>query len=80
MMKRKNRKIDRLPAPLKDTVDSMLIDGYTYVEIANFLTSIGHKINKSSVHRYAAPLIDTINDIKKQHLIENITKKQTAEN
>ena len=47
-------KIDELPVEVKTQVDAMLTDpGTTYTNIAEWLVSMGFKVSKSSVGRYA---------------------------
>ena len=47
-------KIDELPPEVKTQVDVMLTDpGTTYYNIAEWLVSMGFKVSKSSVGRYA---------------------------
>ena len=47
-------KIDELPVEVKTQVDVMLTDpGTTYYNIAEWLVSMGFKVSKSSVGRYA---------------------------
>lgn len=61
--RRRNRstgKIDRLPDPLRDTVNQMLLSGHTYKEIVGFLKDNGHELSQMSVHRYAEKYMTTV--------------------
>ncbi len=61
--KRRNRssgKIDRLPEHLKDTVNQMLLNGFTYREIVVFLKDQGQELSQMSVHRYAEKYLATV--------------------
>lgn len=66
-MKRRNRKhsiIDKLPTPLKDTVEQMMQSNFTYAEIANYIRDNGFEISVSSVHRHASSLNATVEALR----------------
>ncbi|MDL2294900.1 DUF3486 family protein [Ruminococcaceae bacterium OttesenSCG-928-D13] len=55
-MVRRNRKhsvIDKLPPDQKDAVEQMLLAGYTYAEIVDYLAENGVSLSQSSICRYA---------------------------
>ena len=56
MGKKKNRKhsiIDGLPTDLKEAVEEMIKDNFTYREIVEYIRKQGFEISQSSVQRYA---------------------------
>lgn len=50
--------IERLPGEIRDRVDSMLLDHFTYKQIQTFLNVYGVNITESSIHRYARHFFD----------------------
>lgn len=63
--RRKHSKIDLLPEPVKDTVDSMLDSPQiTYEEISDYLRSQEHDISIASICRYAKTRNATIVSLK----------------
>ncbi len=70
MGRRKNRThsiIDGLSYSLKDGVENMIDDGYTYDEIVQFLKNNDVSISKSSVCRYAIRYRDAVSELKLIH-------------
>lgn len=67
-MSRKRRrstgKVDRLPGPLKDTVEQMLLGGSTYKEIVAFLKDSGQEVSQMSVCRYAGKYLATVEQLQ----------------
>ncbi len=64
MSRRKHSKIDKLPGPLKDTVDQMIQGDFTYSEIVDFLALHDVEVSRSSVQRYAAQLNATMASLR----------------
>lgn len=67
MGKKKNRKhsiIDKLPPEIKDAVEEMIKANFTYREILEYLDSNGYPVSYSTVQRYAANLMETIQSIR----------------
>ena len=53
----KHSKVDRLPYPLRHTVEDMLLNDYiTFDEVSDFLAGKGYLIAKSSLQRHSARL------------------------
>lgn len=50
---RKHSVIDKLPPDQKDAVEQMLLAGYTYAEIVDYLAENGVTLSQSSICRYA---------------------------
>ncbi len=70
MGKRKKRThsiINGLSTTLKDNVERMIDDGYTYEEIVQYLKNNNIAISKSSVCRYAQSYNDAVNELKYIH-------------
>lgn len=70
MGRRKHRKhsiIDGLEKPLKESVDYMLDEGYTYEEIVDYLKTKNVPISKSSVGRYAKSYFEAVRELKLIH-------------
>lgn len=67
MGKKKNRKhsiIDGLPDDLKDAVEEMIKDNFTYREIVSYIRKEGFEISQSSVQRYASNLNQTLQSLR----------------
>lgn len=67
MGKKKNRKhsiIDKLPTEIRDTVEEMVKANFTYREILEYLDNAGHPVSYSTVQRYAANLMETIQSLR----------------
>ena len=64
MGNRKHSIIDSLPATLKDTVEQMMQENFTYAEIADFIKQNGYEISTTSVWRYASNLNASIQQLK----------------
>ena len=67
MGKKKNRKhsiIDGLPANLKEAVEEMIKDNFTYREIVEYIRKQGFEISQSSVQRYASSLNETLQSLR----------------
>ena len=67
MGKKKNRKhsiIDGLPTDLKEAVEEMIKDNFTYREIVSYIRKEGFEISQSSVQRYASSLNQTLQSLK----------------
>lgn len=62
--KRSTGEIDRLPDPLKDTVEQMLLGGNSYREIVNYLQENEVKLSQMSVCRYAKKYLATVEMIR----------------
>ncbi len=62
--RRKHHKINTFPPKLVDAVNKMIIKGYTYDDIANFLNDQGFEIHKSSVGRYSRDFLANLERIK----------------
>lgn len=60
MARRKHSKIDKLPEPLKDTVEQMMQSDFTYAEIADYIKKQGHEISITSIWRHASTLNATL--------------------
>jgi hypothetical protein len=61
--RRRNRssgKIDRMPEHLRDTVNQMLLNGFTYREIVAYLKDNGQELSQMSVQRYAEKYLATV--------------------
>lgn len=50
--------IEKLPNEIRDRVDEMLLDHFTYKQIQTFLNVYNVRITESSVHRYAKHFFD----------------------
>ncbi len=50
---RKHSKVDKLPTPIRETVEQMLLAGATYAEIIDYLKNNGQSISQASLCRYA---------------------------
>ena len=82
MARRRNRKhsiIDGLPHDLKETVEQMLVDGYTYIEIIDYLKAHSVSISQASISRYARTYLaehDAVmaSNVNLQHMMEEINK------
>jgi hypothetical protein len=61
---RSHGKIDRLPAPLKKEVESMLLQGDTYENIASYLKEQGEDIHLSSVGRYGRGFLKKFESVR----------------
>ena len=67
MGKKKNRKhsiIDGLPSDLKEAVEEMIKDNFTYREIVEYIRKQGFEISQSSVQRYASSLNETLQSLR----------------
>lgn len=67
MGKKKNRKhskIDGLPDNLKDAVEEMIKDNFTYRDIVEYIRKQGFEISQSSVQRYASSLNATLQSLR----------------
>ena len=67
MGKKKNRKhsiIDGLPTDLKEAVEEMIKDNFTYREIVEYIRKQGFEISQSSVQRYASSLNETLQSLR----------------
>lgn len=64
MGNRKHSIIDALPSTLKDTVEQMMQENFTYKEIADFIKQNGYEISTTSVWRYASNLNASIQQLK----------------
>jgi hypothetical protein len=62
--RRKHSIIDKLPTDLKAAVEQMMMNDFTYAEIADFVKSQGHEISVSSVWRHASTLNATLQSLK----------------
>lgn len=58
--KRSIGKVDRLPPPLKDTVEQMLLTGCTYKEIVAFLKVNGEEMSQMAICTYARKYLATV--------------------
>lgn len=58
--KRSTGKVDRLPPPLKDTVEQMLLTGCTYKEIVAFLKANGEEMSQMAICTYARKYLATV--------------------
>lgn len=61
---RSSGKIDRLPEPLRDTVEQMLLGGLTYREIVAFLKDNSQEVSQMAVCRYARKYLATVEMLK----------------
>ncbi len=61
---RKHSIIDKLPTSLKETVEQMLQNDFTYAQIADYIKTNGYDISISSVWRHATNLNATIETLK----------------
>ena len=64
MANRKHSIIDSLPVTLKDAVEQMMQENFTYAEIADFIKQNGYEISTTSVWRYASNLNASIQQLK----------------
>lgn len=58
--KRSTGKVDRLKPDLKDTVEQMLLSGYTYREIVSFLKDNGEEMSQMAICTYARKYLATV--------------------
>ncbi len=58
--KRSVGKIDRMKQPLQETVKQMLLTGYTYKEIVEYLRDNGEQVSQMCVCRYAEKYLATV--------------------
>ncbi|MTI82731.1 MAG: DUF3486 family protein [Firmicutes bacterium] len=61
---RKHYKVSKLPDNLVEAVNKKLVEGYTYQDIAEYLTELGHKIGKSSVQRYGKDFMSRLERLR----------------
>ena len=62
---RRHSKVNKeLTESLRAEVDRLLIEGYTYEEISEFLKSKGHDISRSSIGRYGKEFLNIFRKIK----------------
>lgn len=64
MSRRKHSKIDKLPCTLKDTVEQMMQNDFTYAEIADYIKGQGYEISVTSVWRHASNLNATLQTLR----------------
>lgn len=64
MGNRKHSIIDSLPATLREAVEQMMQENFTYAEIADFIKQNGYDISITSVWRYASNLNASIQQLK----------------
>ena len=57
-IRRQASKIEKLPNEIRDRVDEMLLDRFTFRQIQTYLNVCGISISQSSVHRYARHFFD----------------------
>ncbi len=62
--RRKHSIIDKLPSDLKAAVEQMMMNDFTYAEIADFIQSQGYEISVSSVWRHASTLNATVQSLR----------------
>ena len=64
MAKRKHSNIDKLPDPIKDTVEQMMQSNFTYAEIADYIKQQGFPASISSICRHAKTLNATVQSLR----------------
>lgn len=62
--KRKHFKIDTLPEEVREAVNKLLTDGFTYQQIADYLRKMGHEVGTSSVGRYSREFLARLERLK----------------
>lgn len=62
--RRKHSIIDKLPADLKAAVEQMMMNDFTYAEIADYIQNHGHDISVSSVWRHASTLNASVQSLR----------------
>jgi len=81
---RSHGKIDKLPDVLRKQVEEKLLEGFTYVEISNFLKNMGHSVSHVSVHRFGKPFLKKFEAVRMakeyaQLLAEDNAERPTTE-
>lgn len=62
--RRSTGKVDRLPPPIKSTVEQMLLTGQTYKEIVSYLAKEGEMMSQMAICTYAKKFLATVDMIK----------------
>lgn len=63
-MRRKHYKLEDLPPDIVNVVNQKLVDGFTYREVAEWLSRLGHDVSKSSVGRYGKDFLSRLERLK----------------
>ena len=61
---RSHGKINKLPEQLRKQVEAKLLEGFTYEQISDFLTTMGHSIHFSSVQRFGKPFLQKFEQVR----------------
>jgi hypothetical protein len=62
--RRKHHKIAKLPDEVTEAVNKQLVEGYTYQQISDWLSQMGHQVGKSSVGRYGKDFLSKLEKLK----------------
>jgi len=64
-MRRKHSKIEtELPPEIVEEVNARLVEGHTYLEVADWLKELGHQVSKSSVGRYGKDFLSRLERLR----------------
>ncbi len=76
---RSHGKIDELPEEIRNRVENMLLEGFRYQEIAEYLQANGYDVSYSSVFRFGRPFIKRFESVRMAKEFAQLLTEDNAE-